>query len=112
MTTPGSGAHYCPRLMVAQGNRKCQCAAVHRRVDPNRLAHELRKLNDPHRPPVPVKATLPDAKSSLGLLLGWCPNRTGHDRALRGLILVIREYAPGFTEDWLGWLTADRIDLL
>jgi hypothetical protein len=112
MTSPGGGALYCPRWMVAQSNLECQCAAVHRRVDPNRLARERRKLHDPHRPPVPVKATLPDAQSSLGLLLGWCPDRTGRDQALRGLILVIREYAPGLTEDWLGWLTADRIDLL
>ena len=98
--------------MVAQRNRKCQGAAVHRRVDANRLAHELLKVEHGHRPPLPVKATLPNAESTLGLLFGWCLNQASHDLPSRGLVLAVREYAPGLTEDWLGWLSVDRIELL
>ena len=98
--------------MIAQRNRKCQGAAVHRRVEPDVLAQELLKLEHCHRPPLPVKATLPTAESTLGLLFGWRLDPASHDLPSRGLVLVVREYAPGLTEDWLGWLAEEHIELL
>jgi hypothetical protein len=85
---------------------------VHRRVDPNLLADELLKVARCHQPPLPVKATLTSAESTLGLLFGWRLDEASHDPPSRGLVLVVREYAPGLTEDWLGWLAAERIELL
>ena len=85
---------------------------MHRRVDPNRLAQELLKVEHCHQPPLPVKATLSTAESTLGLLFGWRLDQAVRELPSRGLVLVVREYAPGLTEDWLGWLTAERIELL
>ena len=60
---------------------------------------------DRRDPPVPVRVwLLIDGREWDGELLGWAPNPRGGDDGLRGLCLVVREFAPGFHAEGLHWV--------
>ncbi len=64
--------------------------------DLDRLAAELPEVTDRRDPPIPVTVHLPlDDEHHDGVLHGWSRTATD-DGALRGLIVVRREYSPGF----------------
>ncbi|MGY1660774.1 hypothetical protein ACI78Q_06055 [Geodermatophilus sp. SYSU D00705] len=75
-----------------------------------RLDEELDKADELRDPPVPVVAWLHlDGQEWAGELYGWARNPNGADDGLRGLVLALREYAPGFWAEYLGWVGAEHI---
>jgi hypothetical protein len=75
-----------------------------------RLDEELAKVEDLRDPPVPVTAWLVlDGCDRDGLLYGWSADPRGADDGLRGLVVAVREYAPGFFAEYCGWVGADHI---
>lgn len=80
------------------------------RVRQDRLLRELGKADQLRNPPVPVRAwLLLDGAEVDGHLLSWAENPNGGDDGLRGLVLAVREYAPGYHAEFLGWVPAERI---
>ena len=80
------------------------------RISQQRLQYELGKVDDPRDPPVPVVAWLGlDSRNRAGVLYGWAVNPNGADDGWRGLVRVVREYAPGFEAEYLGWVRAEHI---
>jgi hypothetical protein len=85
-------------------------AAYVQRVAQERLLRELGKAEQLRNPPVPVWAwLLLDGAELAGDLLGWAENPNGAGDGLRGLVLAVREYAPGHHAEFLGWVPAERI---
>ena len=75
-----------------------------------RLEQELAKVEDRRDPPVPVIAwLLLDGAEHDGLLLGWSANPNGSDDGWRGLVRLVREFAPGFWTEALHWVPAEQI---
>jgi len=80
------------------------------RLREGRLEEELGKVEDLRDPPVPVVAWLTlDGCDREGLLYGWAENPRGADDGWRGLVSAVREYAPGFFAEYLGWVRAEHI---
>lgn len=80
------------------------------RLDPARLEEELGKVEDLRDPPVPVWAWLVlDGAEVAGELHGWAEDPRGADDGLRGLVLAVREFAPGFHAEYLGWVRAEHV---
>ena len=90
--------------------RAVQAAAYVQRVPQERLLYELGKAEQLRNPAVPVWAwLLLDGAEVAGHLLGWARNPNGGGDVLCGLVLAVREYAPGFHAEFLGWVAAGRI---
>lgn len=80
------------------------------RVPAERLQAELAKVTDRRDPPVPVRVwLLLDGTEVDGVLHGWATNPNGGDDGLRGLVVAVREYAPGFFAEYCGWQLASSI---
>jgi hypothetical protein len=77
------------------------------------LEYELDKCDELRDPPVPVTAWLHiDSAAHDGLLYGWSANPNGANDGWRGLIFLIREFAPGFSAKLLTWVRAEGITRL
>ena len=75
------------------------------RLPPGRLDEELAKVVDRRDPPVPVRVwLLIDGQEHDAELLGWAPNPRRGDDGLRGLVRLVREFAPGFFAEMLAWV--------
>jgi hypothetical protein len=80
-------------------------------LQPGQLERELAKVEDRRDPPVPVAAwLLLDGRAWDALLLGWATNPNGGNDGLRGLVLLHREYAPGFGQELLTWVRAEEME--
>ena len=80
------------------------------RLPAGRLDEELTRVEDRRDPPVPITAwLLLDGAEWPGLLYGWAPNPRGADDGLRGLVVLEREYAPGFVAESLHWVPAENV---
>ncbi|MCW2904675.1 MAG: hypothetical protein JWO67_6940 [Streptosporangiaceae bacterium] len=74
------------------------------------LDYELGKCDELRNPPVPVWAWLSlDGREWAGDLYGWAANPNGADDGWRGLVGGVREFAPGFGAEFLGWVPAEHI---
>ena len=74
------------------------------------LDYELDKCDELREPPVPVTAwLLLDSGAHDGLLYGWAADPNGADDGWRGLVGGVREYAPGFEAEFLGWVRVEHI---
>jgi hypothetical protein len=72
--------------------------------------HERGKIDDRRDPPVPVTVWLPlDSRDWEGELWGWAANPNGGDDGWRGLVFLMREFAPGFWAEFLGWVRGEHI---
>ena len=59
---------------------------------------------------MPVSAWLfLDGREWDGELYGWSENPNGADDGWRGLVVGVREYAPGFLAEFCQWIPADSI---
>lgn len=80
------------------------------RLPSGRLDEELAKTEDPRDPPVPVTAwLLLDGAWHDGVLHGWASNPRGAGDGLRGLVTLVREYAPGFVAEAVFWVPAENV---
>jgi hypothetical protein len=80
------------------------------RLREGRLEYELAKLDRPREAPVPVTAwLLLDSAEHEGLLYGWAGDPNGAHEGWRGLVRGVRDYAPGFEEEFLSWVRAEDI---
>ena len=80
------------------------------RLPDGRLEYELAKVTDRRDPPVEVTAwLLLDGQEWDGELFGWSLNPHGGADGLRGLVKLVREYAPGFWAETLLWVPADQV---
>jgi hypothetical protein len=94
---------------VSQGARTV-LAVPTQRLNQERLERELDKLDDPRVPPVPVTVwLLLDGAEWDGLLHGWAANPNGADDGLRGLVVAVREFAPGFWAESAHWVRSENI---
>lgn len=74
------------------------------------LEYELGKVEQRRDPPVPVVVRLLlDGAEHDGVLHGWAANPNGADDGWRGLVYLVREYAPGFEAESLHWVRAEDI---
>lgn len=77
---------------------------------PGRLEAELAKVEDRRDPPVSVVVRLPlDGGEHEGLLYGWAANPRGAGGGTRGLVVLVREYTPGFAAELLTWVRAESV---
>jgi len=75
-----------------------------------RLAEELRKVEQLRDPPVPVSFWLSiDSRETAGELHGWASNPNGADDGWRGLVIAPREYASGLWTTWVGWVRQESL---
>ena len=50
-----------------------------------------------------------DGAAHDGLLCGWAANPNGGNDGWRGLVYLVREFAPGFSAEALHWVRAEVI---
>jgi len=82
------------------------------RLPEGRLEEELAKVEVPREPAVPVWAwTSLDATELAGELHGWAANPNGSNDGLRGLVVAVREFLPGYEAEFCGWVRAEHIRL-
>ena len=83
--------------------------ALAQRFD-DRLAEELRKVEQRRERPVPVWFWLSiDSREAAGELHGWASNPNGAEDGWRGLVVAPREYAAGFWTTWVGWVRQEDL---
>lgn len=77
---------------------------------PGALEDELALADERRDPPVPVAAWLSlDSREWVGELYAWAAKPNGSNDGWRGLVLLLREFAPGFWAEYLGWVRAEHI---
>ena len=70
-------------------------------LKPGRVKYEVAKVEKGRAPPVAVEVSLlPERATRGGLLYGWSTNTS--DGLLRGLCTWLREYTPGFWQEFVG----------
>jgi hypothetical protein len=75
-----------------------------------RIEEDLAKATELRDPPVLVYARLTlDGRERASHLYGWAYNPNGGNDGLRGPVLLVREYVPGFYAEFLGWIRAGDI---
>ena len=75
------------------------------------LEYELVKADELRDPPMPVKVWLPlDGARHDGWLHGWAATPNGGADGWRGLVYLVREFAPGFRAEFLGWVRAEDVE--
>lgn len=74
------------------------------------LEEQLAKVEDRRDPPVPVVVRLLlDGAEHEAELHGWSSDPNGANDGWRGLVFLVREYAPGFGAEALMWTRAENI---